>query len=85
MVRKLFEDERSLYRLFLVVATVVGIGIGMRTPTSWLPCRRRSTVATRSYRSLFGELCRNLNLPIWNHGFFMIVAFILLGLRLAVA
>ena len=31
MIRTL-EHERSFYRLFLVVAAAVGIGIGMRTP-----------------------------------------------------
>lgn len=79
-LRGLFQDERRYYRLLLVAGGMIAILKGMHMPYSW-----PATQAQIDYRygflrrGLFGEVCRQLHIPIWRYGVFAAVSFVLLG------
>jgi hypothetical protein len=83
-ISRLFTGERTFFHLLLVVAGLIAVLKGIRTPYSWA-----ATQAQIDYRDgflrrgLFGEICRVLHIPIWNYGVFTLVSFLLLGICLA--
>ncbi len=74
-----FQDESRFYRLLLVVGGTTAILKGLRLPYIWA-----ATQAQIDYRNgymrrgLFGEICRQLHIPIWHYGVFAAVSFVLL-------
>jgi hypothetical protein len=77
------QDERSFNRILLAVAASIAVLKGLRTPYAWA-----LTQAQIDYhfgflrRGLFGELCRQLCVPIWRTGVFTVLSFVLLGVLL---
>lgn len=83
MIRRLrdfFENESRFYRLLLVVGGTTAVLKGMRLPYIWA-----ATQAQIDYRDgylrrgFFGEVCRQLHIPIWRYGVFAALSFALLA------
>lgn len=78
-LRDIFQSESRFYRLLLVVAGTTAVLKGMRLPYLWA-----ATQAQIDYRDgylrrgFFGEVCRQLHIPIWRYGVFSAVSLALL-------
>ena len=79
-----FSDEARFNRLLLVFGGITAVLKGVRLPYVWA-----ATQAQIDYRygflrrGLFGEICRQLHLPIWRYGIFTAISFLVVGCVLA--
>jgi hypothetical protein len=79
-IRRALSDERSFFRWLAVVAGILAVVKGLRLPYSW-----PATQAQIDYRygflrrGLFGEICRQLHIPISRYGVFTALSFLLLA------
>jgi hypothetical protein len=80
---RLLREELAFSRLLLAIAGLIGILKGLRLPYSWA-----ATQAQLDYRhgfirrGFFGEVCRQLRIPISHYPVFATLSFFLLGAAL---
>jgi hypothetical protein len=80
----IFQEERRFYRLLAVAGGITALLKGMHMPLLWA-----ATQAQLDYRhgflrrGLFGEICRQMHLPVWRYGVFSVVSFVLLACVIA--